>query len=61
MQDVKTMKSIEDKILMQISESATTILVTWLIQDNDKLINTLDESSVMSNQINERMAIAEKT
>jgi hypothetical protein len=49
MQDMRTMKDIEDKILLQISESANRIL------DDDKLINTLDESKDMSETINKRM------
>lgn len=55
MQDMRTMKDIEDKILMQISESANRIL------DDDKLINTLDESKDMSETINKRMESSQIT
>ena len=51
----KELKEIEDKILFMLSNSQGNIL------DDEELINTLAQSKVTSNEITEKVAIAEKT
>jgi len=51
----KELKEIEDKILFMLSNSQGNIL------DDEELINTLAQSKVTSNDIEEKVAIAERT
>ncbi len=53
--DLTQLKNFEQTILLQISEAGSAIL------ENDKLVNTLDNTREMSIVIKERMVVAEKT
>ena len=53
--DITQLKNFEQTILLQISEAGSAIL------ENDKLVNTLDNTREMSIVIKERMVVAEKT
>jgi len=50
-EDKKTLKNIENLILKMLSESTEEQIL-----DEDTLINTLEESSVTSTEINKRIA-----
>jgi dynein heavy chain, axonemal len=54
-QDSQQLKNFEQTILLQITEAGSKIL------DDDKLVNTLDNTRIMSQIIQERMVVAKTT